>query len=108
MADNVLRNRIEIFRKLTERNRFTQTYSFDQAKIGGGQQSNILRILPVDLLDASRNHQLNSSSFFSVRRCLSRGATPLRQTGNDDSKPALLNFIFLHGAFAHSHINVLT
>ena len=58
VCDDILRHWIQSPGKLGESDLFTTANAFNQTKIGGRQQSDILRVLTVDLFDALGDYEL--------------------------------------------------
>src|SRR5687767_14589338 len=71
MLHNVAGNRIEAVSKLSQRNLFTAPNALDQTKIGGSQQADVLRVLPVNLFNTFSDDELNAGPFLCVGRGLS-------------------------------------
>src|SRR5947207_10782514 len=74
--DDVSRNRIETFGEFFQRDLFPASDSFNQSKVSRSQQPNILRVLPVNLLNTFRDDKLNPRPFLSIGRRFSRRTTP--------------------------------
>src|SRR5262249_16128579 len=68
VRDDVLRYLIETLGELGKRDVFAVTNAFDQAEISCRQETDVLRVLTVDLLDALRDHELDTRGFLGVRR----------------------------------------
>ena len=78
VLDNRLGDRIQTFRKFIERDFLATSNASDQSKVSRGQQTDVLRILSVDLFNAFRDDQLNARPLLSVRRGLPRRPTAFR------------------------------
>src|SRR5687767_10630169 len=76
---DVAGNRIEAVSELCERNLFTAPNALDQTKIGGSQQADVLRVLPVNLFNTFSDDELNAGPLLCVGRGLSRRAAALCQ-----------------------------
>ncbi len=76
--------------------------ALEQPEVGAREQADVLRVLPVDLLDAARDDELHSRLELAVRRGLPARAAALGDAADDDAEAAALDAVLLDDAAAEA------
>ncbi len=100
MLDHVGADRIEPAGELADRDLLAPHRPLDDAEVGRGQEPDVLAVLPVDLLDALGDDDLDPRLALRVRRRLARAPAPLRAPADDDLEPPTLDGVALDDAAA--------
>src|SRR5262249_28824137 len=77
--------------------------AIEDAEVGGGEQADVLAVLPVDLLDAPGHDDLHARLELRVRRRLAGAAAALGSAADDDAAAAALDVVLLDRPAAQPH-----
>ncbi len=81
-------------RELGDRDGLAGLDAGDEAEVRRREEADVLRVLPVDLLDAVRDDELDARLQLAVGRGLAARAAALRDTADDDAEAAGLDRVF--------------